>query len=88
MPGVQIPHCAPPCVMNACCTACNVSPIAKPSIVRISAPSACKTGTRQLFTSAPSISIEHAPHSPSPQPSFVPVNFNSSRNTSSNRAIG
>src|SRR5208282_3238735 len=88
IPGVQIPHCAPPCVMNACCTACNDPPQATPSIVRIFAPSACKAGTRQLFTSAPSISIAQAPHSPSPHPSFVPVSFNSSRNTSSNRAIG
>ena len=34
------------------------------------------TGTRQLFTSSPSISTAHAPHSPSPQPSFVPVRLN------------
>src|SRR5580704_1904593 len=88
IPGVQIPHCAPPCVINACCTAWSVSPFAKPSMVRILAPSACNAGTRQLFTSCPSISIAQAPHSPSPQPSFVPVNFNSSRNTSSSRASG
>src|SRR4029077_10291561 len=57
-------------------------------MVRIDAPSACSTGTRQLFTSAPSISTEQAPHSPSPQPSFVPVRRNCSRSTSSSRAMG
>src|SRR5580704_5506477 len=87
MPGVQIPHCAPPCSRKACCNGCRCS-LATPSIVRMSVPSACNTGTRQLFTSAPSISTEHAPHSPSPQPSFVPVSFNCSRSTSSSRAIG
>ena len=64
------------------------SPCATPSIVRIFAPSACTAGTRQLFTSAPSISTAHAPHSPSPQPSLVPVRPSSSRSTSSRRAIG
>src|SRR6266849_898846 len=88
MPGVQIPHCALPQAMNASWTACNRSPSATPSLVRIVVPSACSAGMRQLFTSSPFNSIEHAPHSPSPQPSFVPVSFNSSRNTSSSRAIG
>src|SRR6266849_846678 len=88
MPGVQIPHCALPQAMNASWTACNRSPSATPSMVRIVVPSACSAGMRQLFTSSPFNSIEHAPHSPSPQPSFVPVSFNSSRNTSSSRAIG
>ncbi len=43
MPGVQMPHCAPPCSRNACCTACSTSASATPSIVVISAPSACTT---------------------------------------------
>src|SRR5579872_188400 len=59
-----------------------------PSIVRMSAPSASMAGIRQLLTIAPFSRIEHAPHSPSPQPSFVPVRRNSSRNTSSRRAMG
>src|SRR5260221_417993 len=83
-----MPHCAPPCARNACCTALNVPASATPSIVQIFVPSACSAGIRQLLTSAPSISIEHAPHSPSPQPSFVPVKPACSRKTSSNRAIG
>src|SRR5260370_28759361 len=54
----------------------------------MSTPSVWMRGTRQLFTSAPSISTEQAPHSPSPQPSFVPVRRSSSRSTSSSRAMG
>src|ERR1044072_210887 len=40
---------------------------------------------RQLFTTLPSITTEHAPHSPSPHPSLVPVLPKSSRSTSSSR---
>src|SRR5712692_5456952 len=88
IPGVQMPHCAPPQAMNASCTACNWSPLAMPSMVLILQPSACSAGTRQLLTMAPSSSTVQAPHSPSPQPSFVPVSFSSSRITSSKRAMG
>src|SRR6266404_4401209 len=42
---------------------------------------------RQLFTNDPSNKTEQEPHSPSPQPSFVPVNPSSCRNTSSRRSI-
>src|SRR5258708_38516921 len=59
-----------------------------PSIVLIFVPLTWATGTRQLLTTSPSIKTEHAPHSPSPQPSLVPVNFNCSRNTSSSRSSG
>src|SRR5215472_11012728 len=58
-----------------------------PSIVTMLASFACSTGMRQLFTNTPSINTLHEPHSPSPQPSFVPVNPNSFRNTSSRRSI-
>src|SRR5450631_2092659 len=57
-------------------------------MVRMVAPSACAAGTRQLLTRAPFISIAQVPHSPSPQPSFVPVSPGCSRRTSSNLAIG
>src|SRR5262249_53415166 len=40
------------------------------------------------LTGAPSTSTVQAPHSPSPQPSLVPVSPQSSRNTSSSRFIG
>ena len=68
--------------------AASVSIGATPSIVVTDAPSTCNTGVRQLLTSSPSTSTAHAPHSPSPQPSFVPVSCNSTRSTSSSRAIG
>src|SRR5438105_8657868 len=42
---------------------------------------------RQLFTNDPSSKTEQEPHSPSPQPSLVPVNPSSCRNTSSRRSI-
>src|SRR5258706_16073800 len=51
-------------------------------------PSACSAGTRHEFASSPPISTEHAPHSPSPHPSFTPVSRNCSRRTSKSRAIG
>src|SRR5271168_4257706 len=57
-------------------------------MVRMVAPSACSAGTRQLFTRTPSSSMEQAPHSPSPQPSLVPVRPGCSRRTSSRRAMG
>src|ERR1041385_1726241 len=59
-----------------------------PSIVLIEQPWTWATGTRQLLTSRPSIRTLHAPHSPSPQPSLVPVRFNCARNTSSRRSMG
>src|SRR6266853_51932 len=43
---------------------------------------------RQLFTNSPFMRIAHEPHSPSPQPSLVPVNPNVCRRTSSNLSIG
>ena len=45
------------------------------------------TGTKHESTGAPSTSTVHAPHSPSPQPSFVPVNPRSSRRTSRSRRM-
>jgi hypothetical protein len=85
MPGVQMPHCAPISSMNARWRGC-ASP--RPSIVTIAVPPTCANGTRQLHTAAPSRSTVQAPHSPSPHPSFVPVNPHSSRSTSSSRFMG
>src|SRR6202043_2166767 len=73
---------------KACCSACKRLSAAKPSIVVICAPEACNTGIRQLLTKTPSTNTEHEPHSPSPQPSLVPVNPICTRNTSSNRSMG
>src|SRR5271156_6717239 len=57
-------------------------------MVQRAAPSACSTGTRQLFTSSPFISTEQEPHSPSPHPSLVPVRPIFVRSTSSRRSMG
>src|SRR5437899_6717535 len=43
---------------------------------------------RQLFTSIPSNSTAHEPHSPSPHPSFAPVNPSSLRKRSNNLSMG
>src|ERR1700676_4131354 len=83
-----MPHCAPPHSRNAFCNGCNSASHARPSTVSIHEPSAWSTGTMQLFTSSPSKRTEHEPHSPSPQPSLVPVRRKSSRSTSSRRFIG
>src|SRR5215203_1231024 len=46
----------------------------------ISAPCARGAGTRHAITALPSRKTVHAPHSPSAQPSLVPIKFPSSRN--------
>ena len=62
--------------------------MAMPSMVVISVPSACRMGMRQELIRSPLRMTAQAPHSPSPQPSFVPVNWRSSRRTSRRRFIG
>src|SRR4051812_6596961 len=75
--------------MKACCTSCSCCSLtAMPSIVLIEQPSSCAIGTRQLFTIWPSINTVQAPHSPSPQPSLVPVSSSCWRSTSSKRSMG
>ena len=74
IPGVQIPHCAPPCAMNACCTACNDSPD-RDSLDRANLR-ALPPATPERGSCSPArrpFQREQAPHSPSPHPSFVPV---------------
>src|SRR6266404_3221141 len=88
MPGVQMPHCAAPHSRKAFCRGCKRPSLAKPSMVTMFEPAACSAGIKQLFTSTSSIKMEHEPHSPSPQPSFVPIRFKSSRSTSKSLAIG
>ena len=87
MPGVQIPHWAPPVCRNAACRSFSRSLVPSPSTVSTLVPSTWQIGTRQESTTAPSSMTLHAPHSPSPQPSFVPVSARSSRRTSSSRRI-
>jgi len=85
IPGVQMPHCAPPSRTNASWSGCEPP---SPSIVVTTEPRAWANGTRQEFTGWPSTITVHAPHSPSPHPSFVPVSPHSSRKTSRRRFIG
>src|SRR5581483_1978465 len=51
---------------------CNVSPLASPSIVVISAPSCIAASIRQALTRLPFNRTVHAPHAPALQPFFVP----------------
>ena len=59
-----------------------------PSMVVMLLPAAWMAGTRQEVTSRPSMMTEQAPHSPSPQPSLVPVRRRSFRMMSISRVIG
>src|SRR3954454_16308974 len=54
-----------------------------PSMVVTLCPSASTPSIRQEQTIVPSTMTVQAPQSPEPQPSLVPVRFNSSRSTSS-----
>src|SRR6266404_654383 len=88
IPGVQMPHCAPPHWRNASWRGFIRLCADIPSMVTTLTPFACATGMRQLFTNMPSSRTQHEPHSPSPHPSFVPVNPKSFRSTSNNLSIG
>src|SRR6266511_2772074 len=88
MPGVHMPHCAAPHSRKACCNGSSRPSRDSPSTVRTFASCIWQTGARHEFTTSPSTITEQAPHSPSPQPSFVPVKRRSSRNTSRSRFIG
>src|SRR5919198_654006 len=53
-PGVQYPHWNASWSMNACCSACSVSPSASPSMVVISAPSCMTARVRHELILRPS----------------------------------
>src|ERR1051326_5119863 len=74
--------------MKASCTGCNLSPLARPSMVRMDFLSASPAGVTQEATLFPSSKTVQARHWPSPQPYFAPVSWNSSRNKSSNGRSG
>ena len=94
MPGVQMPHWAPPVSRNA--PAADRAPSvpgrrSRPSTVR-HRPHAGRhrpgrPGRGRNRPARRRRSTVHAPHSPSPQPSFVPVSARSSRRTSSSRRM-
>ena len=94
IPGVQMPHWAPPVseervLQRVQAVGPSMSPPARQPFDgsdRRRRPSG-RPGTRHESTGAPSTRTVHAPHSPSPQPSFVPVSARSSRRTSRSRRI-
>src|SRR5207244_7506404 len=51
-------------------------------------PATCDTGVEHERTGLPSTWTVHAPHSPAPQPNFVPVSCSVSRNTQSRGVSG
>ncbi len=83
MPGVQKPHCVPPCSTSACWMGCSFPPSDRPSIVTMSRPGASRASTRQALTAAPSTITVQVPQLPLPQPSLVPVSPMRSRSRSS-----
>jgi len=88
MPGVQMPHCVPPSLKKCSCKGARWRFPPTPSIVMIWSPALnCPKSIRHEFTTSPLRMMEHAPHSPSPHPSFVPVRRRFSRRTSSNRTV-
>ena len=72
-PGVQIPHCSAAYSRKRCWSGCSRSPWAMPSMVSTDRPCASAPSTRQEQTSRPSSMTLHAPQSPEPQPSLLPV---------------
>ena len=96
-PGVQNPHCDPCAFAMAICTGCKPSlAFPSPSIVITWCPSNAYIGAKHaltalcayenwsVFVSYPVIedaTTVHAPHPPSPHPSFVPVKRKSRKNS-------
>ena len=90
MPGVQMPHCAPPASRNACWSGSSSPGGRSGEALDRANDRRRRPGRRARGRSrrpAPSTRTEQAPHSPSPQPSFVPVRPRSSRSTSSRRRM-
>src|SRR5437870_4013911 len=88
MPGVQNPHWRPWCSRNASWSGWSLPFCARPSIVRISAPSAWTASMMQDRAASPSIKIVHAPQTPCSQPTCVPVRPRSSRRKSTKSLRG
>ncbi len=79
IPGVQIPHCAPPHRTNAAWTGASSPSAQAPRPSRRLAHRPGPTATRQEQTASPSSRTVQAPQSPASQPTFVPVSPRSSR---------
>ena len=88
-PGEQNAHWNPWASCMACWTGWSVpSGAASPSMVVMSAPSACTASIRQERAGWPSTSTVHAPQTPCSQPTWVPVSPISCRRKSLNRLRG
>src|SRR6476659_451017 len=73
--------------MKAFWTGCSLlAPM--PSTVVTDLPAAARAGIKQLTTGTPSTSTVHAPQTPAPHTSFVPVRLSASRTTSMRRLSG
>src|SRR2546430_9845632 len=73
--------------MKAFWTGCSL-PAPMPSTVVTDLPAAARAGIKQLTTGTPSTSTVHAPQTPAPHTSFVPVRLSASRTTSMRRLSG
>ena len=79
MPGVQYPHCKAWFSWKACCIGWSSVPLARPSMVVISWPSAWTASIVQDFTDSSFTSTVQAPHDEVSQPTLVPVRPRTSR---------
>ena len=88
-PGVQTPHCAPPCAIHATCSGCRLSGVPRPSIVVIFASGfTLLIGVRQARIAFPSTITVQVPHCPSLQHTLQPVSSSCSRSTSARFFFG
>src|SRR6266542_2505735 len=71
--------------MNACCSGCSRPSCATPSIVSTAWPLTNTVGVRHALTGSPSSSTVHAPQTPIPQRSWVPVRSSVRRRVSRSR---
>ena len=79
-PGWQYPHCGTCSAIHAFCSGCELS-TESPSMVVIFFDATEETAVWHDRTAWPSRCTVHAPHSPIPQPYFVPVMLSLSRKT-------
>ncbi len=85
IPGVQMPHWAPPWARKACCSP-PISPAAwSPSSVSTLRPSRPPTDVMHALTGRSSSRTVHAPQSPASHPTLVAVRPRSSRSRSLRR---
>src|ERR1019366_1017378 len=74
--------------MKACCTGWSVSPLANPSMVVMSWPTASRTNVVHAHTGVPSVHPVQAEHEPRSHPTLVPLMPSSNRSTSASVCRG